>query len=72
MPTHNLIEYSDNYSKTSVLLWQYSKDESIVDDANGNTLDFAVANAITDSFNRQNRQQCHKRCLNNGTIKTSK
>ena len=27
MPMYNLIEYSDNYSKTSESLWQYYKDE---------------------------------------------
>ena len=27
MPIYNLIEYSDNYSKTSGSLWQYYKDE---------------------------------------------
>ena len=27
MPMYNLIEYSDNYSKTSGSLWQYFKDE---------------------------------------------
>ena len=27
MPMHNLIEYSDNYSKTSGSLYQYYKDE---------------------------------------------
>ena len=27
MPMYNLIEYSDNYSKTSGTLWQYYKDE---------------------------------------------
>ena len=27
MPMYNLIEYSDNYSKISVSLWQYYKDE---------------------------------------------
>ena len=27
MPTYNLIEYSDNYSKTSRSLWQYYRDE---------------------------------------------
>ena len=27
MPMYNLIEYSDNYSKTSGRLWQYYKDE---------------------------------------------
>ena len=27
MPTYNLIEYSDNYAKTSGSLWQYCRDE---------------------------------------------
>ena len=27
MPLYNLIEYSDNYSKTSGSLWQYHKDD---------------------------------------------
>ena len=27
MPMYNLIEYSDNYSKTSGGLWQYYKDD---------------------------------------------
>ena len=27
MPTHNLIEYSDNYSKASKCLWRYCRDE---------------------------------------------
>ena len=27
MPTYNLIEYSDNYSKKSGNLWQYYKDD---------------------------------------------
>ena len=27
MPMYNLIEYSDNYSKTSGNLWQYHKDD---------------------------------------------
>ena len=27
MPMYSLIEYSDNYSKTSGSLWQYSSDE---------------------------------------------
>ena len=34
MPMYNLIEYSDNYSKTSGSLWQYHKDEP-----NDNTAD---------------------------------
>ena len=35
MPMYNLIEYSDNYSKTSGSLWQYYKDEP-----NDNLADF--------------------------------
>ena len=27
MPMYNLIEYGDNYAKTSESLWQYFKDE---------------------------------------------
>ena len=27
MPMHNLIEFSNNYSKTSKGLWQYHKDD---------------------------------------------
>ena len=27
MPMYNLIEYSDNYSKTSGNLWQYYRDD---------------------------------------------
>ena len=30
MPMYNLIEYSDNYLKTSGTLWQYCKDISAV------------------------------------------
>ena len=43
MPMYNLIEYSDNYSKTSGILWQYCRDGAIVN--------FNEANATTDSFN---------------------
>ena len=49
MPMYNLIEYSDNYSKTSGSLWQYCKDIPAVNN-NGNIVEFNGANA-TDSFN---------------------
>ena len=49
MPMYNLIEYSDNYSKTSGSLWQYCKEIPAVND-NGNIEDFNGANA-TDSSN---------------------
>ena len=35
MPMYNLIEYNNNYSKTSGSLWQYCKDITNVND-NGN------------------------------------
>ena len=49
MPMYNLIEYSDNYSKTSGRLWQYCKDILAVN-SNSNILNFNGDNA-TDSFN---------------------
>ena len=49
MLMYNLIEYSDNYSKTSGSLWQYCKDIPAVNN-NGDIVDFNGANA-TDSFN---------------------
>ena len=48
MPMYNLIEYSDNYSKTSESLWQYCKDIPAVD--NNAIVDF-TDNNLTDSFN---------------------
>ena len=49
MPMYNLIEYSDNYSKTSGSLLQYCKDIPAVNN-NGDVVNFDGANA-TDSFN---------------------
>ena len=49
MPMYNLIEYSDDYSKTSGSLWRYCKDIPAVND-NRNIVDFSRANA-TDSLN---------------------
>ena len=48
MPMYNLIEYSDNYPKTSGSLWQYCKDIPAVNNA-GNIVDFTATNT-TDSF----------------------
>ena len=44
MPLYNLIEYSDNYSKTSGSLWQYCKDVPAVNNE-GNIVNFNGANA---------------------------
>ena len=49
MPMYNLIEYSDNYSKTSGRLWQYCKDIPAVNN-NSDIVDFNGANS-SDSFN---------------------
>ena len=48
MPMYNLIEYSDNYAKTTGSLWQYCKD---IPARNNNDEIVAVAvNNVTDSF----------------------
>ena len=49
MPMYNLIEYSDNYSKTPGSLWQYCKEIQAVNN-DGNIVDFNGANA-TNLFN---------------------
>ena len=49
MPMYNLIEYSDNYSKTFGSLWQYCKEIPAINN-NGVIVDFNGVNA-TDSFN---------------------
>ena len=49
MPMYNLIEYSDNYAKTTGSLWQYCKDIP-VRNANNEINEFTEAN-LTDSFN---------------------
>ena len=49
MPVYNLIEYSDNNSKTSGRLWQYCKDIPVVD--NNNAIVNFTDNNLTDSFN---------------------
>ena len=48
MPMQNLIEYSDSYSKTSGIFWQYCRDQpALVANVINN---FNAANATTDSF----------------------
>ena len=49
MPVYDLIEYSDNYSKTSGSLWQYLEDIPAVDN-NNSIANFSQSNR-TDSFN---------------------
>ena len=49
VPMYNLIEYSDNYSKTSGSLWQYCKGIPAVD--NNNAIVNFAKNNLTDSLN---------------------
>ena len=50
MPMYKLIEYSDNYAKTSRSLWQYCKDIPARNNNNNEIIIFAENN-LTDSFN---------------------
>ena len=63
---HNLIEYRDNYSKTSGSVWQYCKDIPAVDD-DGGIFYFNVAN-VTDSFNFKSDQTNNDGEINNVEI----
>ena len=49
MPMYHLIEYRDNYSKRSRVLWQFCKDVPTVD-TNGAITNLTEANAATESF----------------------
>ena len=40
MSIYNLIEYNDNYSKTSGSLWQYHRDKPALEN-NGNIVNFS-------------------------------
>ena len=48
MPMYNLIEYSDNYGKTTGRLWQYCKDIPAWND--NNAIIIFTGNNLTDSF----------------------
>ena len=63
MPMYNLIEYSNAYSKTSDILWQYYKDEPTLD-ANNNIIDFPANNNNINTFKckQQITGQTRNRC----------
>ena len=63
MPMYNLIEYSDNYAKTTGSLWQYCKDIPALN-VNDKIIAFDVNN-VTDSFNFKTKLT--GRTGNNGT-----
>ena len=74
---YNVIEYSDNYSKTSENLRQFYRDVLTVNDDSAIT-DFNVDNFIIRSFNLKVKlagktgNDDTKKSWNNGTIKISK
>ena len=47
MLMYNFIEYSDHYSKTFEVLWQYCRDKPALNIANDNTANFNEDNAAT-------------------------
>ena len=64
MLMYNLIEYSDNCSKTSESLWQYHKDDPINDLLNSKSFNFKakMTGKTKDNYNK-------KRCWHSSTIK---
>ena len=56
MPMYNLIEYSDNYSKTSGRLYQCYRDEPFLDN-NGAIADFPADKNNNASFKYKNKKQ---------------
>ena len=56
MIMYNLIEYSDNYAKTSASLWQYCLDIPAV---NNNVIADFTENNLTDSFNFKVKITCY-------------
>ena len=61
---YNLIEYTDAYSKTTGILWQYYRDEPALDN-NNNIVDFPVNNNTSTSF--KFKQQITGQTENGGT-----
>ena len=53
MPIYNLIEFSDNYSKTSGRLWQYYRDEPGLTGAEAAADFHAADNSVSFKFNQK-------------------
>ena len=66
MPMYSLIEYSDNYSKTSEGLWQYYREEPALNDAraldnsSGNRASFNCKQKITGSTKNNGTKNVEK------------
>ena len=68
MPMYNLIEYSDNYSDTSGILWQFKRDEQNMN--NGNRVEVTAADSS--SFKYKSRFFKTPAATDNGVFKTVK
>ena len=62
MLMYNLIEYRDNYLRTSEILWLYCREKPALGDTNSITY-FTVAKCITDWFRikEKMRNRCNRR-----------
>ena len=69
MPIDHLIEYSDNYSNTFGILWQYCRDEPALAN-NGDITELNEGNFDTNSF-KIKEKIIGQAYLNNGAIKVS-
>ena len=67
MPMYNLIEYSDNYAKTTGSLWQYCKDIPALN-ANDEITHFTEGNP-TDSFNFKVKSQVEQEMMEQKVLK---
>ena len=57
MPMYNLIEYSDNYAKTTGSLWQYFRDEPTTDDDIEDSESFKYKTKITGKTRNDNNEK---------------
>ena len=57
MPMYNLIEYSDNYAKTTGSLWQYFRDEPVDDDDIEDSKSFKSKIKITGKTPKNNNEK---------------
>ena len=62
---YNLIELSENYSKTYGILQQYCRDEPLINIVDGNIFDFNADNASTNLF--KIKEKIAGQTGNNGT-----
>ena len=64
IPMYNLIEYSNNYSKTSGSLWQYYRDETVFNNAgaladlHGNSASFTLKQKLAGSTGDDDTKKC--------------